>query len=215
VRFYSRAKTATELANDWAPDSTASETGLVGLFRMGALSSNRTYDAIRPAEYIECTPRANPAHVTEIPTIVVMPNIAFTSGTAGSVNLATGARTGTVSPAAGSYIAGYNATQHVVQRVTGSPAFQSGVSLSSGGVLTYDGAGAIATVNNAQIEVVPSADADWLARSTASGVRYADNFETVWGYRSGDTMPRYDRPNEANPIRAFKDTAIRCSGTGS
>jgi hypothetical protein len=217
LRFYSRAKTATELANDWARDSTQGETGLVGLFQIGALAANRTYDTLRPAAYIECFPQAGAARSTEIPIAAVVPGIAFTRGAAASVDLVSGARTGTVTPAAGAYVAGFDPAQHVVQLAGDSAALPSGVTLSPTGVLAYNGTGTGAlTTNNVRIAIAQSAEADWLARSTAAGVLMANRFDTIaqaaGGSTANDGWSRSGGGVTGWSTLVAADTSVRCSG---
>lgn len=94
-----------------------------------------------------------------------------------------------------------------------SAALPAGVTLDSANKqLDYDGSGFAGTTNDIVLESIPSAEADWIARSTAAGVVFTERFDALM-IGPGAGGGRYYNGDYGQ--RGFRDTVIRCSGTGS
>ena len=135
--------------------------------------------------------------------IDTIPTITFTFGTASSVNLAT------------LYVSWFNASQHVMSLATGSTALPTGVTLSTAGLLSYDGVGAVTTVTGVKVAVDFTAEASWTSRSVAAGVTNADRFDSPVLVGATGFPGYYRSGGGTTPLRAVADTSIRVSGAQS
>ena len=110
---------------------------------------------------------------TQLPQWQTLPGINFTQGVGGqTVNLA-------------NYVTwNGNSPGNWVFSVTNGYSLETGVSLSGSGILSYDGSSPVASAT-VEFDLNTTAQADWIARSTASGVVGAENFSgwanvTAW-----------------------------------
>lgn len=125
--------------------------------------------------------------------------ITFTQGTASTHDLT-------------QYTTNFNPSLHQMQYASSVTA-PTGVTLVSTGSYSYNGVGVAATSPNVQIEIVDTAAADWIARSTASGVVYANRLETTFSASTSTILPsvptivRTDQPGNIT-----LDTSIKVAG---
>lgn len=111
----------------------------------------------------------------------------------------------------------YDLTQHVtnwdadlytMSQTAGSSLSSAGITLSSSGVLSYNGTSGTNIIGGVQVTIADTAEADWTARSTASGVFYRNNFSWKNGTTAG---------TETQPIATTQDlldSANYLTGTG-
>lgn len=125
--------------------------------------------------------------------------ITFTQGTASTHDLT-------------QYTTNFNPSLHQMQYASSVTA-PTGVTLVSTGSYSYNGVGVAATSPNVQIEIVDTAQADWLTRSTASGVVFADAWQTLPSVTSSSTPPVANGSFLfANDSRVTLDTTIKPTG---
>ena len=85
------------------------------------------------------------------------------------------------------YTSGFNSSLYGIRVYTGT--LPTGVTLSAAGVLTYDGTSPVSSATGISYEIYTLATADWTQRSTASGVVFADAWDTLPSVTSSSTPP--------------------------
>jgi hypothetical protein len=198
LRFWNVARSAAQIAAAWSTPIGASESGLVGLYRFGEASGNVCTDTKGSGGSITFVNGLGGQQVTRDASLwgaVQLANQSFTAGTPANVPL--------TAPAG-----------HAAPFVSTGVALPSGVSIS-GSNLAWSGSGTPATTQGHIIRAtaLASAEADWLARSTAAGVVFTERFDSLM-VGPGAGPGRYY--NGDYGTRGFRDTTgPRVSGTGS
>lgn len=111
------------------------------------------------------------------------------------------------------YITNWNQSLHKVTQSAGT--LPSGVTLASdgSGILTYDNIGTADSKTGIAFTIVDSETGDWLARSTAPGVVFADAWDTLPPVTSSSTPPVANGSwRFANDFRVTLDTIIKPTG---
>lgn len=114
-----------------------------------------------------------------------VPTIAFLRGTEGAVDIAA------------EYVDGFDPGIHSMLLHPDSAALPAGVTLSTAGLMEYDGTdtGADVTVANVRVAVYLSAAGDWAVRQQASGVLWTTTYETDAEVRGDETLNFSNSPS--------------------
>jgi hypothetical protein len=128
-----------------------------------------------------------------------VPTINFTQGIAETRDLT-------------AYTTNFNSSLHQFQLLTGT--LPTGVTLNPSVGYVYDGTSPISTASGISIRIVDTAAADWVARSTATGVVYASRLDTALSLNNSTILPGANTTNINTQASHFSlDTTYKPSGS--